>query len=174
MISRLFKTQPTYPRHRRPVHRARVWPLFAALVACAAHADSGSATATTLPLENLYGAYELIGRGPGPSQAIYHGWVRLAVEGETIEVDRCVEGIHTTGKGRVITLPPNQQAAIEFHFAQRDTPLKAACAVTSDFDNLPRFTCHTTPPGKDNITTPGLETYFAIVWPVALDYFACR
>ena len=147
-------------------------------LALTALAASSAADAVTggpgPPLESLYGAYEVIGRGAGDSSELYRGWVRLAIEAQAIEIDRCIDGHHTTGLGREVLVGADELRAIEFRYDQRDVATVASCIVTSDFDNLPRFSCYVTPGNAPAIAVPGIETYFPIVWPVALDYFDCR
>lgn len=126
------------------------------------------------PLDSLYGAYEVLGRGAGENGATYRGWVRLAIEGHEIEIDRCVAGHPSSGRGREVRLGADQLRAIEFRYEQRGVSFVATCTVTGDFDNLPRFSCYVTPADAPAIAVPGIETYFAIVWPVPLDYFACH
>ena len=132
------------------------------------------AVASGPPLESLYGAYEVIGRYAGENGETYHGWVRLAVEGEEIEIDRCIDGHPASGIGREVLLGADQLRAIEFRYAQRDVPFVATCTVAGDFDNLPRFSCYVSPADTPAINVPGIETYFPIVWPVATDYFVCH
>lgn len=126
------------------------------------------------PLESLYGAYEVIGRGVGDDDGLYRGWVRLAIESGQIEMDRCIDGRHTSGLGREVRRGADALRAIEFRYDQREVASVASCIVTSDFDNLPRFSCYVTAGNAPAIAVPGIETYFPIVWPVALDYFDCR
>lgn len=143
------------------------------LVALPAGSAVGAAT-DGLPLASLYGAYEVIGRGAGEHGELYRGWVRLAIEGGQIEMDRCIDGRHTTGLGREVLRGADELRAIEFRYDERDVATVASCIVTSDFGNLPRFSCYVTPENAPAIAVPGIETYFPIVWPVALDYFDCR
>lgn len=126
------------------------------------------------PLDSLYGAYEVIGRSAADGGDTYRGWVRLAIEGHKIEVDRCIDGQHTAGGGREVLLGADQLRAIEFRYDQRGTAFVATCTVAGDFDNLPRFSCYVTPADTPALEVPGIESYFAIVWPVPLDYFTCR
>ena len=128
----------------------------------------------TPPIESLYGAYEIIGRSPGKAGSTYRGWARLAVEGDAIEIDRCVGGVHTTGSGGLVTSGADNMSAVELTFTHEREPYQATCIHTSDFDNLPRFTCYTYPTRRPNVEVPGLEAYYPIVWPVALDYYDCR
>jgi len=145
------------------------------LVLAALPAGSAVGAATDdLPLESLYGAYEVIGRGAGEHGELYRGWVRLAIETGHIEMDRCIDGRHTTGRGREVLRGADQLRAIEFHYEQRDTAIVASCLVSADLDRLPRFSCYATAVAPPAIAVPGIETYFPIVWPVPLDYFDCH
>lgn len=146
-------------------------------LACAAllgAADACAVPGDGPPLDSLYGAYEVLGRAAGDNGEPYRGWVRLAIDGREIEVDRCIEGVHTSGRGREVLIGADQLRAIEFRYEQPPTAGVATCIVTGDFDNLPRFSCYVTPAEQLAITVPGIESYFPIVWPVPLDYFDCR
>jgi hypothetical protein len=125
------------------------------------------------PIDHFYGAYEIVGRAPGATAETYRGWARLAIEGEVIEVDRCVDGVHTTGLGHQVIVEADEMTAIEFEYLHDKDPYRARCRHSSDFDDLPRFTCYTYPRRRPDLAVPGLETYFAIVWPVPLDFFNC-
>jgi hypothetical protein len=150
--------------------RGKTPVLACALIACVDALAVGDGP----PLDSLYGAYEVIGRTAGDSGDTYRGWVRLAIEGRGIEVDRCIDGYHTGGSGREVRIGADQLRAIEFRYEQRGAAFVATCTVSGDFDNLPRFSCYVTPADAPAIGVPGIESYFAIVWPVPLDYFACR
>lgn len=151
----------------------RVDTTVVALTALLAVSAAGSAGGGP-PLDSLYGAYEVIGRGVGDNDGLYRGWVRLAIESGQIEMDRCIDGRHTSGLGREVRRGADEMRAIEFRYDQGDVATVANCIVTSDFDNLPRFSCYVTPENTPAIAVPGIETYFPVVWPVARDYFACR
>lgn len=141
-------------------------------IALALAASCAGVAADGPPLESLYGAYEVIGRGAGGET--YRGWVRLAIEAGEIEVDRCIDGRHTSGSGREVWRGPDRMRAIEFRYEQHLTAIVATCTVSGDFDNLPRFSCYTTPQASPAIAVPGIEAAFPIVWPVPRDFFDCR
>lgn len=139
-------------------------------------------------IEVLYGAYEILGRMPGPNGLTYDGWIRIAFEGDTLSVDRCVAGNHSEAQGHLVSVTKDNIPAVEFRFSVNDQPLQATCAYLNDFNNLPRFSCITYPSDSlsseslsngnltnENLTreVPGLESAFPIIWPVALDYFQC-
>ena len=143
-------------------------PTAQALTAGESSIDQG------LPIEALYGAYEILGKTPGENGGNYRAWVRIAVEERTLVLDRCFEGERTEGSGRLITVGADHMPAVRFEFFHGKEMLEATCHYHSDFDNLPRFTCYTYPHGNARIETPGLEAYFPIIWPVPIDYFDCR
>ena len=126
------------------------------------------------PIDILYGAYEIIGRSPGPGGEHYRAWTRIAVEGERLVLDRCLNGEHSEGDGKLVSVGPDQLPAVRFEFAHHAEPFEATCLYHNDFDNLPRFSCYTYPQSDRNITVPGLEAYFPIIWPVPLNYFDCK
>lgn len=162
-----------YAKLRSAITALRNTVSLLALAALPAASALG-ATSDGLPLESLYGAYEVIGRSAGEHGELYRGWVRLAIESGQIEMDRCIDGRHTTGQGREVLRGADKLRAIEFRYDQRDAAIVASCIVTSDFDNLPRFSCYATPVDASAIAVPGIEVYFPVVWPVPLDYFDCR
>lgn len=150
-----------------PIHSCPLTALLAMfpLVVCAVNPPQ-------LPVEALYGAYEIIGRKSGDANGeSYRGWVRIAVDGNEINIDRCVAGVHSEGLGHVISVTADEIPALRFHFGEQDS--EATCLYQSDFDNLPRFSCHTYPADNARIAVPGLEAYFPIIWPVPLDFFNC-
>jgi hypothetical protein len=121
----------------------------------------------------LYGAYEIIGRAPGAVGPPYRGWIRIAIEQDRLSVDRCIAGTHSEGSGYLTTVPSGN-TAVKFRYNQGQQVLEATCAYLNDFDNLPRFSCHTYPGGELAAGVPGLESAFPIVWQVPIDYFDCR
>ena len=126
------------------------------------------------PIEILYGAYEIVGKSPGAAGDNYRAWVRIAVEGQTLVLDRCFDGKRSEGRGELVTVGADQMPAVRFEFSHHEQAFEATCIYHSDFDNLPRFSCYTYPLSQRDIKVPGLEAYFPIVWPVALDYFDCQ
>ena len=139
-------------------------------------ADSLDVAANALapPIEILYGAYEVIGKAPGAKGDNYRAWVRIAVEEQHLVLDRCFDGKRSEGSGRLINVGADHMHAVQFEFSHQTKDFQATCLYQSDFDNLPRFSCYTYPLSEPNIEVPGLEAYFPIVWPVALDYFDCQ
>ncbi len=133
---------------------------------------AGSAQSPSIDV--LYGAYEIVGRLPGVSSTPYRGWIRLAVEGDRLSVDRCVAGQHTEGEGVLSrTSQGGDLPVIRIRYVQNNGTLEATCAYQNDFENLPRFSCHTYQTDNPDIEVPGLESAYPIVWPVPVDYFNC-
>ena len=126
------------------------------------------------PFNSLYGAYAVVGKSPGADGHVYGGWVRLAVEDDFLSVDRCENGVHTTGTGHQKFMPGGERLSIEFAYTRNGADLSATCLAMADADNLPRFSCYTYPTEAANITVPGVESLYPIVWPVPLDFFDCR
>lgn len=132
-----------------------------------------ASTKAAPPIDILYGAYEIIGRTPGPSGSTYRGWIRIAVDGDSLSVDRCVAGNHSEAEGYLTEVTEDKIPAVGFRFSVNQQPLKAVCAYLNDFDNLPRFSCFTYPRGNVASRVPGLESAFPITWPVPMSYFEC-
>ena len=130
------------------------------------------------PINILYGAYQIIGRQPGPDGESYQAWVRIAVEGDELLLDRCFQGEHSEGRGEITRVTADQLPAVRLNFVHNHRPFEATCTYHSDFDNLPRFSCYTYPDSDENQTpapkVPGLEAYFPIIWPVDLAFFDCQ
>ena len=130
------------------------------------------------PIDILYGAYQIIGRQPEPDGESYQAWVRIAVEGNELTLDRCFKGEHSEGRGEITQVTADQLPAVRLHFIHNRTPFEATCTYHGDFDNLPRFSCYTYPKDDENQTippkVPGLEAYFPIIWPVDLAFFDCQ
>lgn len=126
-------------------------------------------------IDILYGAYEIVGRLPGDASAPYRGWMRLAVEEDKLSVDRCIAGRHSEGEGALTTSSPGLEGlpVIKISYAQNDAQLLATCAYQNDFQNLPRFSCHTLSKDNPEIEVPGLESAYPIIWPVPVNYFDC-
>lgn len=150
--------------------------LLTHIVTSCAHADgnppaSGSAAP---PIDILYGAYEILGKKPGAAGENYRAWVRIAVEGDILILDRCFNGERLEGSGRLITVGADQMPAVRFEFPLHAQAFEATCLYHNDFDNLPRFSCYTYPQSQADIEVPGLEAYFPIIWPVPMNYFDCQ
>jgi hypothetical protein len=148
----------------------------------------------TPPIDILYGAYEIVGRESTALGPTYRGWMRIAVEGERLMIDRCINGSHTEGTGFLTTVTADNLSALRFNYFYGEKEQEATCVYINDYDNLPRFSCYTYPPetvnphsGRRpmpdpslNITdnanreVPGLESAFPIIWPVPVDYFSCE
>ena len=168
------------------MYRIDITVLFLAvllLAACGARASEetqASATAqnTHPPIDILYGAYQIVGKESGTNGKSYQAWVRIAVEGEALIMDRCYQGKHTQGRGEIVSITADQLPAVRFNFIHKQIPIEATCTYHSDFDNLPRFSCYTYPDdgssGAKSPQVPGLEAYFPIIWPVELDFFDCQ
>lgn len=126
-------------------------------------------------IDILYGAYEVVGRLPGDASQPYRGWIRLAVEEKKLSIDRCIGGQHSEGEGVLSSASPGSKdlPAIKMNYTHNGHSLDATCAYQNDFDNLPRFSCHTSFRDNADNDVPGLESAYPIVWPVPLDYFNC-
>ena len=149
------------------------WLLSHMLVSIQALAE-GPPTSPSINI--LYGAYEIVGRLPGNSSEAYRGWMRLAVEGDKLSLDRCIRGQHNEGIGELAPAPPNNENglfAIKMHYMQSGKTLEATCGYLNDFQNLPRFSCHTRFQHETTAEAPGLEAAYPIVWKVPIDYFDC-
>ena len=114
-----------------------------------------------------------LGKEPGPQGDSYHAWVRIAVEGDKLLLDRCFNGERSEGSGHLTTVTADKLPAVRFKFRHGDKAREATCAYQNDFDNLPRFNCYTYPEGESAIATPGLEAFFPIIWPVSMEFFDC-
>ncbi len=168
------------------MYRINLSVLFSAvllLAACGARATEQAQPSTPAqniapPIDILYGAYQIVGKEPGTNGKSYQAWVRIAVEGEALIVDRCYQGEHTQGRGEIVSITADQLPAVRFNFVHKQMPIEATCTYHSDFDNLPRFSCYTYPDDESSDAksqkVPGLEAYFPIIWPVELAFFNCQ
>jgi hypothetical protein len=166
-MAKSFRT--SLPRHVAPLCG---WVVFCFLNPIQVWAENAAQTPL---IDILYGAYEIVGRLPGDTSPPYRGWIRLAVEGDKLSVDRCIAGRHSEGEGMLTTRSPGIEGlpVIKISYAQNGAPLVATCAYQNDFDNLPRLSCHTYLKGDPEIAVPGLESAYPIIWPVPIDYFNC-
>ena len=133
-----------------------------------------STAAVNLPTGFIVGAYEIMGRLPTASGRSYSGWVRVIEENDSLQVVRCVDGQYSESEARLSTKTPDKIPALEMNFRMAGALFASTCAIYGDFDNLPRLMCMTTPTNEPNVSVPGIESLFPIVWPVAMNYFDCE
>ncbi len=106
----------------------------------------------------LVGSYDLIGRKPDSSE-LYAGVVTIQRHGDTLFVERVINGKTVVGRGRIAHLAGDAMTALRVRFSEAGNPFEATYQINADPNNYGRLSGFVYT-GATDTQRAGLEALF--------------